>query len=107
MRTALNRYLNDDVDTIGKLRLQTIDQLVEVLMQSYESGAMIYRFGNRGSAALASHFACELINFVRPGDIAFCDQRQWKISECAQGLEGSPVRPTPLQSASPDFDAEI
>jgi D-sedoheptulose 7-phosphate isomerase len=89
-----------------------IDQIVHVLLGAYESSRRIYLFGNGGSAALASHFACDLgkgaangsgkrfqalaltdnipmmtawandshyedifaeqlVNFVRPGDIAF------------------------------------
>jgi D-sedoheptulose 7-phosphate isomerase len=60
MRATLNRYFDDVVRTIGKMPVQTIDQVVDVLMQAYESGRMIYLFGNGGSAALASHFACDL-----------------------------------------------
>jgi D-sedoheptulose 7-phosphate isomerase len=31
-----------------------------LLLDAYENGRMIYLFGNGGSAALASHFACDL-----------------------------------------------
>jgi D-sedoheptulose 7-phosphate isomerase len=40
--------------------LATLDQIVDMLMRAYEAGRMIYLFGNGGSAALASHFACDL-----------------------------------------------
>jgi D-sedoheptulose 7-phosphate isomerase len=60
MQTTLNGYFDDVVRTIGKMPLRTIDQVVEVLMQAYESSRKIYLFGNGGSAALASHFACDL-----------------------------------------------
>ncbi len=60
MQTTLNSYFDDVVRTIGKMPLRTIDQVVEVLMQAYESSRKIYLFGNGGSAALASHFACDL-----------------------------------------------
>jgi D-sedoheptulose 7-phosphate isomerase len=60
MNTMSNSYFDDVVRTIRNIPLTTIDAMVEVLMQAYESGQMIYLFGNGGSAALASHFACDL-----------------------------------------------
>jgi D-sedoheptulose 7-phosphate isomerase len=53
-------YFNGVVQVIGKLPFTTIDRIVDALMQAYESSRMIYLFGNGGSAALASHFACDL-----------------------------------------------
>jgi D-sedoheptulose 7-phosphate isomerase len=35
-------------------------RIVDVLVEAYETGSMIYLFGNGGSASLASHFACDL-----------------------------------------------
>lgn len=55
-----NSYFDDVVQTIRNMPLTTIDSIVEVLMDAYYSGRMIYLFGNGGSAALASHFACDL-----------------------------------------------
>lgn len=43
-----------------KLPLETIDQITSILLDAYDAGRMIYLFGNGGSAALASHFACDL-----------------------------------------------
>lgn len=37
-----------------------IDQVVHELMRVYEDGKSVFIFGNGGSAALASHFACDL-----------------------------------------------
>jgi D-sedoheptulose 7-phosphate isomerase len=37
-----------------------INQIANALMKAYESGGMVYLFGNGGSASLASHFACDL-----------------------------------------------
>jgi len=56
----VNGYFANVVDTIGNLPLATIDLIVSALVQAYESRRMIYLFGNGGSAALASHFACDL-----------------------------------------------
>lgn len=53
-------YFEKVVRTIEKMPVTTIDQVVGALLQAYESSRMIYVFGNGGSAALASHFACDL-----------------------------------------------
>jgi D-sedoheptulose 7-phosphate isomerase len=37
-----------------------IDQIADALVRAYESGHMVYLFGNGGSASLASHVACDL-----------------------------------------------
>jgi len=55
-----NAYFDNVVQAIEKMPLSTIDRIVNALMQAYESGRMVYLFGNGGSAALASHFACDL-----------------------------------------------
>lgn len=60
MQKALNNYFDDVVQTIGKMPIATIEKIVTALMEAYESSRMIYLFGNGGSAALASHFACDL-----------------------------------------------
>lgn len=60
MDLAVNAYFNNVVETIGKMPIATIDRIVAVLMRAYESSRMVYLFGNGGSAALASHFACDL-----------------------------------------------
>jgi len=113
MRTSdVTSYFNTVVQVIAQMPLATVDRIAQMLFQAYESNRMIYLFGNGGSAALASHFACDLgkgaangsgkrfqvlaftdnvplmtawandaryedifaeqlINFVRPADIAF------------------------------------
>jgi len=37
-----------------------VEQAAEVLYRAYEHGRKVFIFGNGGSAALASHFACDL-----------------------------------------------
>jgi len=37
-----------------------IDQIAETFLRAYDTGRTVYLFGNGGSAALASHFACDL-----------------------------------------------
>jgi D-sedoheptulose 7-phosphate isomerase len=60
LRTDVNVYFDNLARVIARMPIQPIDQLVSVLLQAYESGRMIYLFGNGGSAALASHLACDL-----------------------------------------------
>lgn len=49
LKTALDRISRDE-----------INKFAEVLMEAYKNDAQIYIFGNGGSAATASHFACDL-----------------------------------------------
>jgi D-sedoheptulose 7-phosphate isomerase len=60
INTDTNSYFAHLVETIAGLPVTEIDEMVSVLIQAYESSRMIYLFGNGGSAALASHFACDL-----------------------------------------------
>jgi D-sedoheptulose 7-phosphate isomerase len=46
--------------TVGRLPFETIDRVSDLLLDAYENSRTIYVFGNGGSAALASHFACDL-----------------------------------------------
>jgi D-sedoheptulose 7-phosphate isomerase len=39
---------------------EPINQIADALVKAYESGRMVYLFGNGGSASLASHLACDL-----------------------------------------------
>jgi len=37
-----------------------LNRIADTLVKAYESGRMVYLFGNGGSASLASHLACDL-----------------------------------------------
>lgn len=58
--SSANSYFGCLSKTIGELPLATIEQIAETLLRAHDKGRMIYLFGNGGSAALASHFACDL-----------------------------------------------
>jgi len=60
VHNTLSRYFDHVVETIAKLPVPVIDRIVETLLTAYQSGRRVYLFGNGGSAALASHFACDL-----------------------------------------------
>jgi D-sedoheptulose 7-phosphate isomerase len=60
LTTDASVYFDDVVQVIANMPFMAIDRIVNVLMDAYESSRTIYLFGNGGSAALASHFACDL-----------------------------------------------
>jgi len=45
---------------VHKLPLDEIDRVCDLLLDAYEYDRAVYLFGNGGSAALASHFSCDL-----------------------------------------------
>lgn len=46
--------------TIRDLPYEAVDRVTDILVRAYEREQTIFLFGNGGSAALASHFACDL-----------------------------------------------
>jgi D-sedoheptulose 7-phosphate isomerase len=56
----VSSYFNHLSRTIERLPLEALNQIVEAILRAYDSGHMIFLFGNGGSAALASHMACDL-----------------------------------------------
>lgn len=123
-------YFDKVVRTMENMPVTTIDQVVAALLRAYESSRMIYLFGNGGSAALASHFACDLgkgatngspkrfqvlaftdnvplmtawandaryedifaeqlVNFVRPDDIAFAISGSGKSPNVLKALKAA------------------
>jgi len=53
-------YFEELSATIQRLPLPAIDRLVGVFLEAYHRRRTIFLFGNGGSAALASHMACDL-----------------------------------------------
>lgn len=47
-------------ELIGRLPFREIEELVGLLQEARGRGACVFVFGNGGSAATASHFACDL-----------------------------------------------
>jgi D-sedoheptulose 7-phosphate isomerase len=62
MRSILSSasYFRMVSSTATRLPYDAIDQVAEILLHTYLSGGDVYVFGNGGSAALASHIACDL-----------------------------------------------
>jgi len=53
-------YFSAYEEMVANLPYQQIDRAIGEIMGAYERGANIFTLGNGGSAALASHFACDL-----------------------------------------------
>ena len=124
----VNTYFDNVVRAIGKMPVAAVNQIVSVLLEAYDSSRTVFLFGNGGSAALASHFVCDLgkgatngsakrfkalaftdnvplmtawandaryedifaeqlINFVRPGDIAFAISGSGKSPNVLKALK--------------------
>lgn len=47
-------------EVLERLDLAAVEQISEAIWQAYLKGRTVYLFGNGGSAALASHIACDL-----------------------------------------------
>ena len=53
-------YLTQLQDTVSNLPKELIDQVITVLLERGQRDSKVFIFGNGGSAATASHFACDL-----------------------------------------------
>src|ERR1700739_1712700 len=56
----VNTYFESLARTVERLPIETIKNVIVVLWQAYDTSRTIFLFGNGGSAALASHLACDL-----------------------------------------------
>ncbi len=68
----IQSYLNELGQTLQRLPLEAIERLVDLLHEARLQGRQIFLLGNGGSAATASHFACDLAkNTIQPGAPSF------------------------------------
>jgi D-sedoheptulose 7-phosphate isomerase len=54
------QYFEELQRVVAAVSHDSIDQMADALVRAYEAGRVVYTFGNGGSAALASHLACDL-----------------------------------------------
>ena len=57
---AAKDYLLAVQDVLAHLDHEVVDRMIDVIWRGYEEGRTLFIFGNGGSAALASHFACDI-----------------------------------------------
>ena len=58
-KKLIRSYLDKEIVVIKHLILDAIREAVGAILSAYERNAVIYIFGNGGSAATASHFVCD------------------------------------------------
>ncbi len=65
---TINRYFIELEQMVQAISLQQLQQVLQLLEETYYSGHRIFIMGNGGSAATASHFALDLAkNTIMPG----------------------------------------
>lgn len=65
---SIRRYLEEVTQTLSALPVDRIQDVVEVLLSANYVGSTVFIVGNGGSAATASHFACDLAKgTITPG----------------------------------------
>jgi D-sedoheptulose 7-phosphate isomerase len=57
---AAKEYFASLQEVFSRLDLSVIDRMTDAIWENYEKGRTLFVFGNGGSAALASHFACDI-----------------------------------------------
>lgn len=60
MADALEAHISDVRRVLAQIPGEGMERVVEVILNAYDRGAHVYVVGNGGSAATASHFACDL-----------------------------------------------
>ena len=64
----LNTYLLQIAQTLSHVPRQPLDQIAEAIWETYERDGTILICGNGGSAASATHFACDLAKLTISAD---------------------------------------
>lgn len=73
---AAKEYLLAVQQLLERVDHAVIDRMTEAIWRAYETGKTLFLFGNGGSAALASHFACD----IGKGTIAGREKRLKTVS---------------------------
>ncbi len=58
-QNLIRSYFDEEIDVIRHLDIDAIHRAVNAIYEAYKRNAVIYVFGNGGSAATASHFVCD------------------------------------------------
>jgi D-sedoheptulose 7-phosphate isomerase len=67
-QVSINTYFSDLQEMVRTLSQSNLQEIVDVLEETYHQGRRIFIMGNGGSAATASHFALDLAkNTIIPG----------------------------------------
>ncbi|MBV9100417.1 MAG: SIS domain-containing protein [Candidatus Dormibacteraeota bacterium] len=59
-RAVLSGHIAAVRDALARIPVESIERVVDIIMQAHERARHIYIVGNGGSASTATHFACDL-----------------------------------------------
>ncbi|MBV9231793.1 MAG: SIS domain-containing protein [Chloroflexi bacterium] len=65
MYDAIKQYWNEMAFVMEEMPFSQLSQVAEILLDCHRRGNTVFLFGNGGSAATASHFACDLAKGTR------------------------------------------
>ena len=74
MLDFINRYLQEIRETINEMPAEKINEVVDIIFEAYRQNKCLFIFGNGGSAATASHVACDMAKGT-----AMPDRRRFKV----------------------------
>jgi D-sedoheptulose 7-phosphate isomerase len=60
LKVFKNGYFEELKETLEEISLEKVQKVVEIIYEAYREGKQVFIMGNGGSAATASHFACDL-----------------------------------------------
>lgn len=69
MRSTIETHCQGVIDALQHLPYDTLDQVATLLADCHQQGGTVFILGNGGSAATASHFACDLTKGTRHADL--------------------------------------
>jgi D-sedoheptulose 7-phosphate isomerase len=69
MYNDIQQYWHELTFAMQEMPFHVLDQLAEVLLECQRRNSTVFLLGNGGSAATASHFACDLAKGTRTSDV--------------------------------------
>lgn len=70
----VKNYLDSVADLLGQISKEDAKTIADLVMDAYKNGRQVFIMGNGGSAATASHLACDLQK-----GIGFCGDKCFKV----------------------------
>lgn len=78
VREHIIGYFNKIKNILDDLPIDKIEKISEIILNAYRNDKQVFIMGNGGSAATASHFACDLGKGTTQGPI-FRDKKRFKV----------------------------
>src|SRR5712691_11575084 len=60
LATVLEDHINEVRAVLSQIPISAVERVVGIILDAYDAGGHVFVVGNGGSAANASHFACDL-----------------------------------------------